>query len=483
MTRNEMTSSRFRRVLWALATSALLSGCAQGYLNRPLSHWEGGGDSGTLSGSSRGHRSEQSDELLLMLSFSGGGTRAAAFSYGVLETLARTKVRIDGRDRRLLDEVDAISATSGGSFTAAYYALFGDRIFEDFESRFLDRNFQRAVVSRFFLPHNWIRMLSPRFGRSDLAAEYFDRHLFDGRTFGDLSRQGRTSILINASDMPVGARFGFAQSQFDAICSDLAPFPIARAVAASAAVPIALSPIVLRNHAGRCDYQPPSWMAEALEERDTTSRRFQSARVHMTYLDAEARPYIHLVDGGLADNLGLRGFLDPVLTGESLWQTLRDGGFGNARHVVIIAVDSESIVPDRSGFWRLTPGVGKILAAVLDTPIRLYGYETIDLLRTSFERFERVETQRAGGDPQEPRAFTFHTIHVAFDALEDPEERAYLSSLSSLLHIGKDAVERLRRGATTLLEGSDEFERLLEVIAAEAAAADSIADSASEAAP
>ena len=64
-------------------------------------------------------------------------TRAASLSYGVLEELARTEIEIHGTKRRLLDEVDMISSVSGGSFTAAYYALFGDRIFEYFEGCFL----------------------------------------------------------------------------------------------------------------------------------------------------------------------------------------------------------------------------------------------------------------------------------------------------------------------------------------------------------
>ena len=75
----------------------------------------------------------KSDNMLMFVTFSGGGTRAAALSYGVLEELAKTEVVIDGKKRRLLDEVDVMSSVSGGSFTAAYYGLFGDRIFQDFE--------------------------------------------------------------------------------------------------------------------------------------------------------------------------------------------------------------------------------------------------------------------------------------------------------------------------------------------------------------
>jgi len=67
-----------------------------------------------------------SDSLPIVLAFSGGGTRAAALSYGVLETLSAQEIVWDGRARRLHDEVDIISTVSGGSFTAAYFGLRGE---------------------------------------------------------------------------------------------------------------------------------------------------------------------------------------------------------------------------------------------------------------------------------------------------------------------------------------------------------------------
>ena len=68
-----------------------------------------------------------SGKIIILLAFSGGGTRAAAFAYGVLEGLRETQIAVDGIDVSLLEEVDTISGVSGGSFPAAYYGLFGDR--------------------------------------------------------------------------------------------------------------------------------------------------------------------------------------------------------------------------------------------------------------------------------------------------------------------------------------------------------------------
>ncbi len=81
------------------------------------------------------HRDDK--ENLVILAFSGGGTRAAAFSYGVLEFLRRTEViGPKGNRTRLLDQVDVITGISGGSFTALAYGLYGEKLFDDYETRF-----------------------------------------------------------------------------------------------------------------------------------------------------------------------------------------------------------------------------------------------------------------------------------------------------------------------------------------------------------
>ena len=67
-----------------------------------------------------------SEEIKILLTFSGGGTRAAAMAYGVLKELRDTGVMIDGQPSRLLDQVTQVSSVSGGSFTAAYYGLHGE---------------------------------------------------------------------------------------------------------------------------------------------------------------------------------------------------------------------------------------------------------------------------------------------------------------------------------------------------------------------
>ncbi|MBV9502315.1 MAG: patatin-like phospholipase family protein [Acidobacteriaceae bacterium] len=118
---------------FAVASVLLLGGCATRQLNPPITKYD---ESSLREVQRRWQRRDQQD--LVVLAFSGGGTRAAAFSYGALEALRRIEiVNRAGHKIRLLDEVDVISGVSGGSFTALAYGLYGDKLFDDYETRFL----------------------------------------------------------------------------------------------------------------------------------------------------------------------------------------------------------------------------------------------------------------------------------------------------------------------------------------------------------
>jgi len=393
-------SARINRlvpVLAALCLAVFLTGgCAHYPVNAPLEQYS----------PDTGYRAKNtgipgnSDELLLLLTFSGGGTRAAAFSYGVLEELARTEVYINGQKRRLLDEIDMISGVSGGSFTAAYFGLFGDRIFKDYEERFLRKDIQGELLVRkyLFIP-NWFRLWSPNFDASDMAAEMYDKDLFEGGTFGDITARGAPQIIINATDMTEGTSFPFIQDYFDFICSDLTDYPVARAAAASSAVPIVLTPITLKNHRNEidCGYMPKGLDA-ALKEHDKSRRYYQALHVSPYMLEPDQKRYVHLVDGGIADNLGLRIAIDRVTQMDSLWATLKHSETAmNTTKIVFIVVNAETGV-DKSPDLKESPaGLFTVLGSVTSTPLSRFNFETIELLKSDFKKWgEDIRRHRKG---------------------------------------------------------------------------------------
>lgn len=411
---------------------------------------------------------ERSEDLLLYLTFSGGGMRAAALSYGVLEELRKTDIVLDGRKRRLLDEVDGISSVSGGSFTAGYYGLFGDRIFDDFESKFLKKNIQRNLILRtLFNVVDWVRLFSAAFARSDLVAEYYDKHIFEGGTFGGMVARKGPFIIINATEMTHGIRFGFTQETFDIICSDLSGFSVARAVAASSAIPMALTPITLRNYAGTCGFKPPEGFEKGLEGRHILERQFHLFNDISPFLDSEKKPYIHLLDGGVGDNLGLKAVLDRIITRGSVWETIKGTPLEKVRKVVFIVVNAET-KPDPE--WDKTervPTFGVMLASYSSIAIDRDNEETLALLRESVGFWaNEIRAQRCKGEavstlPGACGDIQFYVVEVKFDALKDKTERMHFKRLPTALKLSPEEVDKTRDAAHRILAESGEFQRLL----------------------
>ncbi|WP_230626100.1 patatin-like phospholipase family protein [Cupriavidus necator] len=248
-----------------LALLLLLGGCASRPVNPPIAHAD----------PNAGYRFftrpqyATDNENLVILAFSGGGTRAAAFSYGVLEFLRNTEVvGPTGKSSRLLDHVGVITGVSGGSFTALAYGLYGDKLFDDYEQRFLKRDVQGDITFRTLNPAYWPSFWSSGWGRSELAADLYDEILFHGATFGDFNRGNGPFIIASATDISTGARLPFTQATFDVLCSDLNAIRLSRAAAASSAVPVVLTPITLNNYGGTCGYEPPAWIQPFVDASD-----------------------------------------------------------------------------------------------------------------------------------------------------------------------------------------------------------------------
>lgn len=451
------------RLSITLLLLAALAGCASFPEARPLERVDptSGYRYANLEGA------ENSEELFVILSFSGGGTRAAALAYGVLETLRDSQVEMNGASRNLLDQVDVISSVSGGSFTAAYYGLHGDAIFEEggrFERDFLYRDVEADLRRRLLNPINWARLASPTFGRIELAEEVYQQLLFDEASFADLTDRGRKPfLLINATDMDKGAQFTFVQSQLDPMCVDLDSIPLSRAVAASSNFPIAFTPLTLNSYPGRCGYEAPPWVANALQGLEANPRRYYRARNWERYQELE-RDYVHLLDGGVSDNIGLRPALDalraPTLQ-EVEWSVLNKINRELVDTLVVIVVDAKPASPaaDFDTSPR-SPGPKQVINTIATTPLVNYSFDTVELLRETLR--DRADAQRLSREAGNGlHQVDLYYIYVGFDQLEDPDERERFQRIPTRFHLPAEEVDALRRIGARLLEQSPCFQQLV----------------------
>jgi NTE family protein len=463
---------RADRVIVCLLAAAVLAGCASRPINERITQVDP--KAGYRPYLLIPKRQSNDPRTLFVLSFSGGGTRAAAFSYGVLEELRRTEIVVDGKPRRLIDEVDIITGVSGGSFTALAYALYGDRLFSEYEERFLKRDVEGALVVRTLNPLNWPKFVGGSAGRSELAAEYYDDILFEGATYGDLLQKPGPVAIATGTDLSTGSRLAFYQNDFDLLCSDLNTVRLSRAAATSSAVPVVLSPVTFDNYGGTCGYQYPAWVRDVANPRTRarpSARAVQRYREMQDFEDSKDRPYIHLVDGGVADNIGVRGVMEALeeLAASSAFR--EEIGFGGYQKIVLVVVNARSAPSTSWDRIESPPGFAIQLLQSTSVPIDKYSFETVETMKDRAEimvwrrellvaRARLAGASEAQAEASVPKV-TLEVIDVSFDDIRDPDERAHLMNLPTSFVLPPEDVDRLREAAGRLLRQSAEYQSVV----------------------
>ena len=428
-------------------TSLLLGGCTTyGVIdNRPIEKPE------HATGYSRGAwaRLNPQDEVAIVASFSGGGTRAAALAFGVLQGLRDTNIEVGGETRRALDEVNYISSVSGGSFTAAYYGLHGDGIFDTFEDAFLLRDVEKHLFWELANPVEW---MTPG-GRTEMAIDYYNDTVFHGATFSDMKREGRPMIVINSSDLGRGVRFSFIQDYFDLICSDLDSYPVANAVAASSAVPLVFLPVVLKNYPD-CIGGQPAWVTALKTKAKHNPRLAETVDGVETLLDKKSRHYIHMVDGGITDNLGLRALYDIVALSGGIDQSLHTMKRKPPKYFVVIAVNASTDPEPTMDLTNAEPSVSETINAMSDVQLHRYNVSTLQLMENTVHEWgEMLST------PEHPIKTYF--IRVSLDDLREPQQRAFFNRIPTSFALSAEQVDRLTAAGRSLLLKNPEYQRLI----------------------
>lgn len=398
--------------------------------------------------------------IVAALTLSGGGARAAAFGLGVLRELKATRFVWEGEETTLLDELGLISGVSGGSILATHYAAFGDETLTRFEPDFLLQNFDGDLIRRVLSPSRVQELTSPWYGRSHVLEERLGQ-LYRGRTFGDLAaRTNGPRLLITATDLTTGAPFEFTHEQFALICSDLDNVPLSFAVASSSAVPLVLSPMTLRNHAGTCARPPSTFPGTAASTEANYRTRMLKASAE-SYIDVRERPFLHLVDGGLADNLGLRGLLDRVVATGSIQDSFRDMAPGSIRKLILIAVNSERDLAERIDQSDRVPTPAQVMDALLFGAGSRVTQMTLAMLEDDLQRWND-ELMRHRGNPDSPFAADaeIHVVSLSLRDVPDPEQRRLTLRVPTAFTIAPGDVQLLQDAAREALRRSPAFQRL-----------------------
>jgi NTE family protein len=409
------------------------------------------------------------DDLLVLVAMSGGGKRSSAYAFGALKGMREVAVQGAHGQHSLLSSLDGISGVSGGSFTAAYYGLYRDAAFGRFESDFLYADTNSQIKGVYLLPWNWGWAVDSDVGTNDYMERNYDDTMFHGARFKDLMARGRPVIAVTATDSNYGTPFLFTQEFFDVLCSDLEPFPVARAVAASNGFPGLFSPITLTNHAADCAGRKPGWVRRVTEteRRDPLSRLGAQAMAIDRYLDPSRTRYVHLVDGGVSDNLGLRvagGMMQNLAESPRAISAL---GYGRLRRILVLSIDGEGA---QDASMAQTKAVGGLVSSLLRASggqIDRYNFETLRAVSEQLQEVaQAVRTARCQTGPiidgMPCGDVKAQLIHISLAAIPAGPEKDKLLAIPTGLTVARPDVDLLVEAGRSAIVTSEPLRLFLQ---------------------
>ncbi len=436
-------------------------------LNKPSADPFGGSLAQAAVAAREAQGEAANESSVIGLSFSGGGTRAAAFAFGVLRKLEATR----GRHGDLIDKVSIVSGVSGGSVAAAYYGLKGRAGLADFRQRFLDQDLMSQLDTRVSLI-NLGRALDGGVNTDTRLRDWFNAHLFNDATFANVIERGRPILLINASDIYSRTPFLFAPVTFAATCSDLMQYPLAGAVAASAAVPGGFAPVIVETFPGECHTPLPASLMKAANNPDAPPLLHSFAEALERSRTGKVK-YIKLLDGGLVDNYGLSGLTIARAASGTPYGPLRPQEAVHLRRLLFVVVDSGR---GPQGNWSQTldgPTGKELIGAVINTIIDANtrsSYQAFDATMRNWRnelvrwrcglKGEQLRKLRGASGPWNCRDLKITITRVGFNQL-DAARVKQLNQIPTSFTLPAASVDALISAGGEALQENPAFQKFL----------------------
>ena len=367
-----------RAKTWLLMLGLLLSsGCAETHFeNTPLQAGDSNPDRRSILPASP-------ERPVILMTFSGGGSRAAALAEAVLREMAATTYLAAGGRHVLTEDVKLVSSVSGGSVTAGWFGLnrgpgHWDGDLDGLRRDFLAQDNMKALELDVVSPVTWFGMVAGKVTAIEALEGLFNERLFHGQPLAALNQPGKPYILFNATDMAGGQTFAMVPRRFDDVCSKYDALPIATAAAASAAFPILLTPVSFQNYSQGCQgrLRSAAWISGGLSDPNTPYLNLPEYRDARYTNDLRHGPgafrdieYLYFLDGGLADNLGTQSLRAALIAPYDDAGVLRAVNEGRIRRLVVIVVNARADRPNKLYQQAHQPDLIGQIEAVTSVPI------------------------------------------------------------------------------------------------------------------
>ena len=372
-----MKAPAVRGRFWLVFSVLLASGCAGTHIeNTRLPVGDANPDLRTIAPASP-------DRPVILMTFSGGGSRAAALAKSVLRELSQTSYAASDGPHVLTEDIKLISSVSGGSVTAGWFGLrrgpgHWDGDLDGLRSGFLTQDNMKTLELDAANPITLFGLITGQITRIEAEEALFNARLYHDATLTALNQPGKPFIVFNATDMAGGETFAMVPRRFDDICSKYDVLPVATAVSASAAFPILLTPVAFQDYSTGCQgkLRNGEWIRVDLSNPYTPYLNLAEYKDARYSNDLRHGPnpyrqidYLYFLDGGLADNLGTRSLRTALIAPYDDAQVLRAINDGKIRKLVVVVVNARSDPPNKLYQQPQQPGLVGQIQAVTSVPL------------------------------------------------------------------------------------------------------------------
>ena len=402
--------------------------------------------------------------------FSGGGTRAMAMGFYVVQNLMRVQYKQYTKDSilkwsTLRDEIDMTSGVSGGSFVSAALGMYPPEQWNDFYTKGVYCNIQKQIVLRLLLPWNWFKLASPYYTRTDIAAKYYNDYIFKQKNFNQL--YDKPIVYINATLLAEGAHFVFNEQYFKYINSDINTYPVGFACAASSAFPGGFAPITVKNYtpSGITDstmLKDPKY-ANAVRNSSRDIYQYEFAKMYR-FLHDSTNEWIHLSDGGIAGNTGIERVLDEWKTNGIINKALNNSD-NPLKRLIIIVMNAGTETDDKSCVQQSPPGIAKVLLYTTTTAMDILSRERYEVLKSKIDELWQTIQQTRSTDPSLALLEKPYLIEINARNIKDPVMKQKFDVIPTTFNLPTEQLETIHKVTFDLMNENAEFLRLKQAIA------------------
>ena len=411
-------------------------------------------------------------QTIVFVCFSGGGTRAMAMGYHVVENLIQVRYRPNVRQADTLwstlrDEIDFTSGVSGGSFVSAALGVYPPKCWSDFYRSGVSCNIQKQIILNMLLPWNILRILSPYYTRTDIAAQYYTTHIFKNKMFGQLF--DRPVVYINATLLAEGAHFVYTDQYFQYINSDRSCYPLGMACAASSAFPGGFAPMTVRNF--NTEVVPESTMLKdprftnAVRNSATDIYQYEFAKMYR-FLHDSTNEWVHLSDGGIAGNTGIERILDEWKTNGVINKALNNDN-PPLKRIILIVVNAEAISVDKSCVKQKPPTIPKVILYTTTTAMNILSRERYAVLQERADDLWQTVQELRTVDPALAQLEKPYLIEINARNIKDQQLRTQFNKIPTTFDLPTGQLETIHKAVDDLMNNNAEFIRLKQSLAAE----------------